>query len=128
MRRAVGYVRVSSVRGREGDSFLSPKLQRQSVEQGATRHGYELASVYEELDVSGRAGVRRPEFDRMMADARSGLFEAVIVAKLSRFGRSTRAALSAFEELDALGVAVVSLDLDVDTSTPSGRYIRTSWL
>jgi hypothetical protein len=30
--KAVGYVRVSRVRGRGRDSFLSPELQRQSNE------------------------------------------------------------------------------------------------
>jgi len=31
--KAIGYIRVSRVGGREGDSFLSPALQRQSIER-----------------------------------------------------------------------------------------------
>jgi DNA invertase Pin-like site-specific DNA recombinase len=128
VKRAVGYVRVSHVGGREGDSFHSPELQRQQVEAGASRFGYEVTHVYEELDVSGRAGVKRPQFEAMLADARAGKFDAVIVAKLSRFGRSVEAGLRAFRELDDLGVAVVALDMDVDTSTAAGRFVRTMWL
>jgi DNA invertase Pin-like site-specific DNA recombinase len=123
-RRAVGYVRVSSVRGRDGDSFLSPELQRKAIEEGVKRYGYELVGVYEELDVSGRKGVHRPEFERMMADARAGGFEAVVVAKLSRFGRSLLDALRNLDELAALGVALVPLDHDVDMSTPNGKFVR----
>lgn len=37
MVEVVGYVRVSRVAGREGDSFLSPELQRESIEGLAKR-------------------------------------------------------------------------------------------
>ncbi len=40
--RAVGYVRVSRVAGREGDSFLSPELQRESIARVCQREGLEL--------------------------------------------------------------------------------------
>jgi DNA invertase Pin-like site-specific DNA recombinase len=127
-RRAVGYVRVSSVRGREGDDFHSPELQRQAIEDGARRHGYELIHVYEELDVSGRSGVHRPVFERMMDDARAGHFEAVIVAKLTRFGRSARDALNNIGKLDELNVALVAIDNDVAPSTPTGKFTRNVML
>jgi DNA invertase Pin-like site-specific DNA recombinase len=43
--RAIGYVRVSRVGGREGDSFLSPDQQRQSIERVSQREGLELVDV-----------------------------------------------------------------------------------
>jgi len=52
-RAAVGYVRVSRVGGRGGDSFLSPDLQRQEIARAAAREGPEVAEVIEELDASG---------------------------------------------------------------------------
>ena len=51
--RAIGYVRVSRVGGREGDSFLSPELQRQSIARVCEREGLEPVEVLEELDRSG---------------------------------------------------------------------------
>jgi DNA invertase Pin-like site-specific DNA recombinase len=51
--RAVGYIRVSRVGGREGDSFISPQLQREQIEAVARREGLEVAEVIEELDASG---------------------------------------------------------------------------
>ena len=43
--KAIGYIRVSRVGGREGDSFLSPALQRQSIERVCQREGLELVDV-----------------------------------------------------------------------------------
>jgi DNA invertase Pin-like site-specific DNA recombinase len=60
----VGYVRVSRVGARGGDSFLSPALQREEIARVAAREGLELIEVVEELDASaatrgGRAGIAR---------------------------------------------------------------------
>lgn len=53
--KGIGYFRVSRVGQREGDSFLSPTLQRESIERVCQREGIELIDVYEELDRSGGA-------------------------------------------------------------------------
>ncbi len=50
--KAIGYVRVSRVGGRGADSFLSPELQRQSIERVCQREGLTLVGVLEELDRS----------------------------------------------------------------------------
>ena len=49
----VGYVRVSRVGARGGDSFLSPALQREGIARVAAREGLEVVEVVEELDASG---------------------------------------------------------------------------
>jgi site-specific DNA recombinase len=61
--KAIGYVRVSRVGGRAGDSFLSPELQRQSIERVCHREGLELVDVFEELDKSG-GDAGRPLWNR----------------------------------------------------------------
>jgi hypothetical protein len=43
------------VGGRDGDSFLSPELQRQSIERVCQREGLELVDVVEELDCFSRS-------------------------------------------------------------------------
>jgi len=37
-----GYIRVSQVRGRSGDSFISPAVQREKIEAYCKLHGTEL--------------------------------------------------------------------------------------
>jgi DNA invertase Pin-like site-specific DNA recombinase len=56
-----------------------------------------------------------------MADAHQHRFDAVLVWKLDRFGRSLRHLVNALAELEALGIAFVSLRDNLDLSTPSGR-------
>jgi DNA invertase Pin-like site-specific DNA recombinase len=58
-----------------------------------------------------------------MADAHQRHFDAVLVWKLDRFGRSLRHLVNALAEFEALGVAFVSLRDNLDLSTPSGRLI-----
>src|SRR5436190_320933 len=66
---------------------------------------------------------RRPALDRLMADAKQRRFDAILVWKLDRFARSLRHLVNALAELEALGVAFVSLRDNVDLSTPSGRLM-----
>ena len=54
--KAPGYVRVSRIAGRDGDSFLSPEQQRQSVKRVCQRERVKLVAVLEELDRSGASG------------------------------------------------------------------------
>jgi hypothetical protein len=46
-------VRVSRLGNRGGDSFLSPALQRESIERVFEREGLELVDAVDELDRSG---------------------------------------------------------------------------
>jgi hypothetical protein len=52
-RRAIGIVRVSQTKGRDGDSFHSPETQRARIAATAEQHGWKLLDIAAELDVSG---------------------------------------------------------------------------
>jgi DNA invertase Pin-like site-specific DNA recombinase len=56
-----------------------------------------------------------------MADACRRRFDAVLVWKIDRFGRSLKHLVNSLAELAALGVALVSLRDNLDLSTPSGQ-------
>jgi DNA invertase Pin-like site-specific DNA recombinase len=58
-----------------------------------------------------------------MADAHGRKFDAVLVWKIDRFGRSLKHLVNALADLDAYGVAFVSLKDNLDLSTPSGRLM-----
>jgi len=60
-----------------------------------------------------------------MRDAKRRKFDAVLVYKLDRFGRSTRHLLNSLAEFDSLGIAFVSFSDSWDTSTPSGKLMFT---
>jgi DNA invertase Pin-like site-specific DNA recombinase len=58
-----------------------------------------------------------------MADAHRRRFDAVLVWKIDRFGRSLKHLVNAIADLAAYGVAFVSLRDNLDLSTPSGRLM-----
>jgi hypothetical protein len=63
-RRAIGIVRVSQKKGREGESFVSPEDQRDRVRAACERDGLRLVDVLDELDVSGGSNSARPQGHR----------------------------------------------------------------
>ncbi len=58
-----------------------------------------------------------------MADAHQRRFDAVLVWKIDRFGRSLKHLVISLAELGALGVAFISFRDNLDLSTPSGRLM-----
>jgi DNA invertase Pin-like site-specific DNA recombinase len=58
-----------------------------------------------------------------MADAHRRKFDAVLVWKIDRWGRSLKHLVTSLADLDAYGVAFVSLRDNLDLSTPSGRLM-----
>ena len=83
-----------------------------------------MASQYIDVGISG-AKEKRPELNRLMADAHRRKFDAVIVWKFDRFARSVSHLLRALETFKALGIEFVSLSEQMDTSTPTGKMVFT---
>jgi site-specific DNA recombinase len=124
-RRVAGYIRISALMGREqGEDLLSDVIQREKIEAWANYRGCRVVHWYIDLDVSGRKGVRRPEFERMMADAAEGKFETIAVYRLTRFARSVKDASAAVDVLERAGVTLVSVTEDIDTGTVAGNLLR----
>ena len=106
-RASVGYVRVSRVGGRGGDSFLSPDLQREEIARAAAREGLEVAEIIEELDASG-GDSKRPGWNRALAMVERGEAAAVVVYNISRASRSVVDFLDADGRLRAAGGRLIS--------------------
>jgi putative DNA-invertase from lambdoid prophage Rac len=120
-KRAAVYLRVSTDR-------QTVENQRPDVDRVIIERGLEVVRSYEE---SESAVKRRPEFDRMMADAKGGAFEVLVVWALDRFGRAAVDNLLAVRDLDAAGVLVVSArEPWLDTSGPLRELLMFlfSWL
>ena len=110
------YARVSTLNGQD------PEMQLRELREYAARRGWDIADEYTDHGVSGSRD-SRPELNRLMADAQQRRFDAILVWKVDRFGRSLRHLVNALAELGALGVAFVSLRDNLDLSTPSGRLM-----
>ena len=78
------------------------------------------AMEYVDRGVSG-AKDRRPALDALLKDARRRRFDVVVVWRLDRLGRNLRHLITLLEELQALGIAFVSLNEGIDATTPAGK-------
>jgi DNA invertase Pin-like site-specific DNA recombinase len=114
--RAALYARVSTCAGQ------NPEMQLAEVREYCQRRGWEIAGEYVDVGISG-AKEKRPQLDRLLADCRKRLVDAVVVYRYDRFARSLRQLVNALCEFDALGIQFVSLHEVVDTSTPNGRLV-----
>jgi DNA invertase Pin-like site-specific DNA recombinase len=83
-----------------------------------------VGGEYVDLGISGTKE-KRPELDRLMAEAHRRRFDAVIVWKFDRFARSVSHLLRALETFQALGIHFVSLSESLDSSTPAGKMVFT---
>jgi site-specific DNA recombinase len=123
-----GYVRVSRVMGREGDSFVSPDEQRRKIKEWAKLRGVKIAKWHEDLDVSG-AKTSRPGLDAMLARIESGATDGVVVAKLDRLSRlGIQDALKLVEKIHGYGGSIAAIDLGIDPTTPTGKLLLTFML
>lgn len=87
-----------------------------------SRRGWIVTTEFVDQGVSG-SKESRPQLNQLMADAHRRKFDVVLVWKIDRFGRSLKHLVNALADLDAYGVAFVSLRDNLDLSTPSGRLM-----
>src|SRR5215469_7659123 len=119
MKRAALYMRISTKNhGQTTDT------QALALREYAQHRGFTVIDEYRDEGISG-AKDRRPQLDRLMADARKRRFDAVLVARFDRFARSTKHLVMALEEFSSLGINFISLNESIDTSTPMGKMVFT---
>ena len=87
----------------------------------ANERGVPSVNVFTEK-LSGK-DTKRPELQRLMTNVQSG--DTVLVESISRFARNTRDLLDLVEKLNAKGVEFVSLKENIDTTTPTGKFMLT---
>ena len=114
MKRAVLYMRVSSL-------DQHPETQLHDLRQMAAQRGLEI--VHEYTDRISGAKARRPGLDQMLADARRGRFDVVLVWASDRIARSVKHYLEVLDELNRLNVEFISFRENIDTAGPLGRAI-----
>ena len=114
MKRCALYLRVSTV-------DQHPETQLYDLRGLAAQRGFEI--VHEYTDKISGAKAKRPGLDQLLADARRGKFDVLLVAAFDRIARSTRHFLEVLDELNHLGIEFVSFRENIDTGGPLGRAI-----
>lgn len=106
------YVRVST-----NDQNLA--MQEEELRQYCERRGWETI-LYRDRGESG-AKQDRPALNSLLNDLRKRKIDVILVWSLDRLARSLKQLLIISEECRALGVDLVSLRQNIDTTLPAGR-------
>lgn len=110
--RAAIYARVSTF-------DQEPENQLQELRRYVEARGWS-AVEYVDRGVSG-AKDRRPALDQLLTDAKRRRFDVLVCWRLDRLGRNLKHLITLLEDLQALGVAFVSLAEGIDATTPAGK-------
>ena len=109
---AAVYARVSTV-------DQEPENQLQEVRRYVQAREW-ITVEYVDRGVSG-AKDRRPALADLIRDARRRRFDVLVCWRLDRLGRNLKHLITLLEELQALGIAFVSLAEGIDATTPAGK-------
>jgi site-specific DNA recombinase len=103
IKRAAIYARYSSDNQRDASIEDQVRNCMRLVEE----RGWQIAGVYSDRAQSG-ATTLRVDFQRMLADARSGRFDVIVAEGLDRLSRDQEATAGLFKQMQFLGVAIVT--------------------
>lgn len=122
LKRVAAYARVSS--GKDAMlhslsaqvSYYSDLIQNHS--------GWQYAGVYADEALTGTKD-NRENFQRLLADCRSGKMDMVITKSISRFARNTVTLLETVRELKTMGVDVFFEEQNIHSLSADGELMLT---
>lgn len=127
-RRVAIYTRISEDRSEGGDKSERhiPECEAKAKAEGCT----EIDASYRDKSVSASKGMRRPEFERLLADAKRGAFDAIVVWHVDRLYRRAQDLQRVIEAVrgndndpsdHGIPIYQVMSGHPIDLTTPSGR-------
>jgi DNA invertase Pin-like site-specific DNA recombinase len=117
--KALGYVRVSTQE--QADTRNGLEAQRARIQEEADRRGWTLEWV-EDAGYSGKT-LDRPGIAYALDELETGRADVLVAAKLDRLSRRVIDFAGLMDASHRQRWALVALDCDVDTSTPSGEMM-----
>ena len=114
--QAVLYARVSTEEQVDGYSIEG---QLDTMRRYGEERDWQVGEEYVDAGYSARTD-NRPAFKRMIADAKQGKFDAVMVLRGDRFARNRMHSSMYKQLLREVGVRVVSVTEPVEEGTPAG--------
>ena len=115
--KTVLYARVST-------TDQNCEMQLRELRDYCNRRGWDIVNEYVDTGWSG-SKANRPQLDRLMKDASMHRFDAVVVWKLDRWGRSLLNCIKSVQELSGMGIRflAVTQNIDTDENNPMSRFL-----
>ena len=115
------YARISS--DREGDQ-LGVRRQIEDCQRLAAERGWVVVDLYVDDDISAWSGKRRPEYERLLVDLRSGRIDGVVVWHLDRLHRQPRELEAFLDICDAAKIETLAcVTGHIDLGSHVGRLM-----
>jgi site-specific DNA recombinase len=117
--KAAIYLRISL--DRTGEE-LGVDRQREDCIQIAEARGWQVVETFVDNSVSAsKRTVRRPAYERMVADFKDGRFQALVCWDLDRLTRQPRQLEDWIDAAEGRGLKLVTANGEADLQTESGR-------
>lgn len=116
MKIAAIYSRKSKITTK-GESMLN---QIELCKHEGNHLGIDKFIIYEDEGFSGK-NIKRPQFQKMLSDAKEKEFSVLICYRLDRISRNISDFSTLINQLDSLHISFISVNEQFDTSTPMGR-------
>jgi site-specific DNA recombinase len=117
---AYGYIRVST--NMQSEDGISLDTQTKKIQEYCSYKHINLKHVYSDAGKSG-GSMDRPALQELLNTVSENQY--VIVAELSRLSRNTKDALNILENIQKKKAFLVSLNPDIDFSSPIGEMMFT---
>ena len=117
---ALGYVRASTTR--QVDEGASLQTQERLIRQAAEARGWDIEIVVEQARSAGSLR-GRPALLEALERLDRGQAHALLALRLDRISRSVRDLADMLDRARRKGWSLVTVEADVDTSTPSGEFL-----
>ena len=115
------YLRVSTEdQAKEG--FSLPE-QRERLEALCKFKGYKIYDYYTDAGISAKTGNHRPEFDRLIEDAKNKKINTIIALKLDRLSRSIYDWENLLKTSEKYGFDLVCANDDINTTNANGKMV-----
>lgn len=122
-KRAVAYIRVSTKSDAQLHSFgYQESYWRDAI---AASNQYDFAGIYSDFGISGRSLNRRPQLQRLIADAEQKKFDVVFTKSVARFGRNVEEIVATVRKLREYGIRIFFEKEQIDTFDPNMELYMT---
>lgn len=118
---AVGYIRVSTEeQAKDGYSLDNQELV---INKKCDYEGWELGhQIFHDKGISGASMSKREGIHALLKYIKSHKVDYLVVYKISRLSRKISDVVAISDYLERLGVSLIAIEDNIDTSTPMGKY------
>ncbi|WP_052661248.1 recombinase family protein [Clostridium aceticum] len=123
IKRVAAYCRVSTNHEEQLNSYQAQVSHYTALIQNNPE--WELIEVFADEGISGTNSKNRPEFQRMITEAKAGKIDLILTKTISRFARNTEDVLKYARMLKGIGVAIEFERERINTLEVSGEVMMT---